>query len=240
MSPATVSDPDDRPLVLAIVEQIANMVGHSSERLPLDVTEIAPGGRGLASHGRCRRWVRTLGQSVALRYNVPPMSTGSRNERIARQVDYWTLAELRYQIRRFLRIREDAARAAGIEPQQYQLLLQVKGMQGRQPSTIVSLAERLQLRHHSTVELVDRLEDRNMLVRRPGTQDRREVHVELRPSGEAILKRLALYSLNELKTEGPALVATLTRLVARSRAGKRAIAAPARRSVRTIRARRRS
>lgn len=150
----------------------------------------------------------------------------SRVDQIARQLDYWTLAELRYHIRRFLRIREDAARAAGIEPQQYLLLLQVKGMQGRQAPTIGALAERLQLRHHSTVELIDRLVDRGMLVRRPGTEDRREVRVELRPSGEAILRRLALHSLRELETEGPALVSTLTRLIGGNAARRRSRARP--------------
>ncbi len=152
------------------------------------------------------------------RYNVPVKRKGSWNDRIAEQVDYWTLAELRYHIRRFLRTREEAARAAGIEPQQYLLLLQVKGMQGRLPPTIGALAERLQLRHHSTVELIDRLVDRGMLVRRTGGEDRREVLVELRPPGEAILRRLALYSLRELETEGPALASTLRRLVAGSKA----------------------
>jgi len=142
----------------------------------------------------------------------------NRDDRIAEPLDYWTLAELRYHIRRFLRVREEAARAAGIEPQQYQLLLQVKGMQGRLPATIGTLAERLQLRHHSAVELVDRLADRGMLVRRPGGHDRREVLVQLLPSGEAILKRLAQHSLRELETEGPALVSTLGRLIRASRA----------------------
>jgi DNA-binding MarR family transcriptional regulator len=141
--------------------------------------------------------------------------------RIAPPLDYWTLAELRYHIRRFLRIREDAARAAGIEPQQYLLLLQVKGMEGRQAPTIGALAERLQLRHHSTVGLVDRLVDRGMLGRQPGGRDRREVLVALRPRGEAVLKRLALYSLRELETEGPALVSTLSRLIAGSKGARR-------------------
>ena len=147
----------------------------------------------------------------------------NRNDRVAQQLDYWTLAELRYHIRRFLRVREEAARAAGIEPQQYQLLLQVKGMQGRQPATIGALAERLQLRHHSAVELIDRLADRGMLVRRPGGRDRREVLVELLPAAEAILRRLAQHSLHELETEGPALVSTLRRLIGTSKApGRRA------------------
>ena len=130
-----------------------------------------------------------------------------------KQVDYWTLAELRYYIRRFLRARELAAREAGVEPQQYFLLLQVKGLGRGQPATISALAERLQLRHHSTVGLVDRLVRRGFVVRRRDRRDRREVLVELRPAGEAVLRRLALFSVAELKTEGPALVAALKRLI---------------------------
>ncbi len=130
-----------------------------------------------------------------------------------KEIDYWTLAELRYYIRRFLRARELAAREAGVEPQQYLLLLQVKGLRRSQPATISALAERLQLRHHSAVGLVDRLVRRGFVVRRRDSHDRREVLVELRPAGEALLRRLALFSVKELKTEGPALVAALKRLI---------------------------
>jgi DNA-binding MarR family transcriptional regulator len=135
-------------------------------------------------------------------------------------LDYRTLAELRYQIRRFLRIREEAARAAGIEPQQYLLLLQLKGLGGQRPPTVGELAERLQLRHHSTVELVDRLVRRGMVARRRDSRDRREVLVALRPAGEAVLEKLARHSLAELRTEGPALVAALRRLIRGARLGR--------------------
>jgi DNA-binding MarR family transcriptional regulator len=128
-------------------------------------------------------------------------------------LDYETLAELRYQLRRFARVREVAARAAGVEPQQYLLLLQVKGLERRGPVTIGRLAERLQLRHHSTGELVDRLVERDMLARTRDSRDRRGVIVALRPAGEALLKRLALHSIAELRTEGPRLVSVLTRLL---------------------------
>jgi len=131
----------------------------------------------------------------------------------ASQVDYWTLAELRYHIRRFLRLREVAARRAGVEPQRYLLLLQVKGLSGRQAPTIGVLAERLQLRHHSVVELVDRLVKLGMVDRRRDNPDRREVLVVLRPKGEAVLKKLAPFSLRELRTEGPALMSALNRLI---------------------------
>src|SRR5215475_10341945 len=116
------------------------------------------------------------------------------------RVDYGTLAELRYHVRRFLRIREEAARAAGVAPQQYLLLLQVKGLQGWRPATISALAERLQIRHHATVQLVDRLVERGMARRRRAESDRRGVVVELTARGEAMLRRLATYSLTELRT----------------------------------------
>jgi DNA-binding MarR family transcriptional regulator len=139
-----------------------------------------------------------------------------RRARRGPQVDYETLAEVRYQIRRFLRNREEAARAAGIEPQQYVALLQVKGLADRGPVTIGVLAERLQLRHHSVVELVDRLADQRMVLRTPAGPDRREVAIALRPRGEAILRRLALDSVAELRTEGPALAAAIQRLIGRA------------------------
>ena len=128
-------------------------------------------------------------------------------------MDYATLAEWRYQLRLLLGRRESAARAAGIEPQQYLLLLQVKGLQACGMVTVGMLAERLQIRHHSAVELVDRLVERGLVARRRDDGDRRQVVVTLKAAGEAVLRRLALYSLAELRTEAPALLATLRRLV---------------------------
>jgi DNA-binding MarR family transcriptional regulator len=98
------------------------------------------------------------------------------------------MAELRYQIRRFLRFSETAARQAGIEPQQHQLLLAVKGLPKNLKPTIGVLAERMQLQHHSAVELVDRLADRGFLLRLRATDDRRQVLVKLTRDGEEFLK----------------------------------------------------
>ena len=128
-------------------------------------------------------------------------------------IDYWTLAELRYHIRRFLRVREVAVRARGVEPQQYVLLLHVKGLEGRRPATIGTLAERLQITHHSTVELVDRLVRRGLLERRTVSPDRRSVVAELTPRGGRLVSSIARQSLSELRVEGPALVAVLRRLI---------------------------
>ena len=136
-------------------------------------------------------------------------------------LDYHALSDLRYQIRRFLRIREVAAREAGVEPQQYLLLLQIKGLDGRAPATIGAMAERLQIRHHAAVQLVNRLANRGLVERRREGRDRREVTVGLRPAGEKLLARLANYSVEELTVEGPQLVASLNRLVARSTRGRR-------------------
>jgi DNA-binding MarR family transcriptional regulator len=136
-----------------------------------------------------------------------------RKARAASALDYRTLADLRYLIRRFLRIREVAARAAGVEPQQYLVLLQIKGLEGHEAATMSVLAERLQIRHHGVVQLVDRLARRDMFERRRDGRDRREVVVRLRPRGEKVLRRLADYSLAELTTEGPSLVASLNRLI---------------------------
>src|SRR5256884_3554645 len=131
------------------------------------------------------------------------MAVTRREAGAASPVDYEPLAELRYQIRLFMRRREEAARAAGIEPQQYLLLLQLKGLEDRGPTTVGALAERLQIRHHSAVELVDRLVERDMVARRRDSIDRREVSVTLRPAGEAVLRKLALYSMEELRARGP-------------------------------------
>jgi DNA-binding MarR family transcriptional regulator len=130
-----------------------------------------------------------------------------------REIDYRALADLRYHIRRFLRVREVAARAAGLEPQQHLCLLQVKGLEGRGSATIGALAERLQIRQHAVVQLVNRLASRGMVKRNRNSGDRRAVVVELRPAGNAVLERLAVQSLAELKTEGPTLVSALRRLV---------------------------
>jgi DNA-binding MarR family transcriptional regulator len=137
------------------------------------------------------------------------------------RVDYETLADLRYHIRRFLRVREEAARAAGIEPQQYLVLLQIKGLAQRRPATIGALTERLQIRHHATVQLVDRLAQRGMVRRRRAEVDRRGVVVQLTARGEVTLRKLALHSLAELRTAGPALASILTRVIGRPRQGSR-------------------
>ncbi len=127
--------------------------------------------------------------------------------------EYQALAEFRYELRRFLRFSEQAARAAGFEPQQHQLLLAIKGLPEGKQATISALAERLQIAHHSTVELIDRLVERGFIQRCRGESDQRWVLVRLTPQGEEALRNLSLAHRAELRSAGPALVQTLTLLL---------------------------
>jgi DNA-binding MarR family transcriptional regulator len=128
-------------------------------------------------------------------------------------IDYRALAELRHQIRRFLTFSEQEARAAGVEPQQHQVLLAVKGLpEGARP-TVSTLAERLRLRHHTVVGLVDRLTAAKLLVRRPSKQDGREILVELTQKGERMLRALSVSHQTELRSAAPALLASLAAII---------------------------
>ena len=127
--------------------------------------------------------------------------------------DYKAMAELRYRIRCFIRFSENAARQAGIEPQQHQLLLAVRGLPDSAKPTIGVLAERMQLQHHSTVELIDRLVERGFLVRLRAIDDRRQVLVKITRDGEAFLETLSLHHLQELQSAGPRFVRVLQSLL---------------------------
>lgn len=129
--------------------------------------------------------------------------------------EYLALAEFRHQLERFLQRRRRAARQAGLQPKQYQLMLAVKGMpKGRLP-TVGEIAERLQIQNHSVVELVDRLEARRYIERQRDTKDRRVVHLALTSAGEAVLRKLVAASLSELKNEAPALLHALSGVLRR-------------------------
>src|SRR5712692_2738503 len=114
--------------------------------------------------------------------------------------EFRALAEFRYQIRQFLNGSERAARSAGLEPQQYLFLLALRGLPTGREATIRDLAERIQLRHHSAVELVDRLERAQLLRRERSRADRRQVILHLTPRADKILSRLAWQRITELRT----------------------------------------
>jgi DNA-binding MarR family transcriptional regulator len=132
---------------------------------------------------------------------------------MTRQPDFQAMAELRYQIRRFMRFSDNAAQQSGLEPQQHQLLLAVKGLPARMKPTINVLSQRMQIQHHSTVGLVDRLVERGFLVRFRATDDRRNVLVKVTREGEECLRNLASFHLQELHSAAPEFVSLLQRLL---------------------------
>jgi DNA-binding MarR family transcriptional regulator len=129
--------------------------------------------------------------------------------------DYRVLAALRYRIRLFLSEGDAAARRAGLEPQQYLLLLAVRGLPEGAKATIQALAERLMLKHNSTVELIDRLETHGYLRRSQSREDRRCILVKLLPRGKQLVERVARERLTELRGGGEALSDALDTLLGR-------------------------
>jgi DNA-binding MarR family transcriptional regulator len=121
------------------------------------------------------------------------------------QSHYESLAALRHALRRFLNFSQEAARQSGLTPQQHQALLAIKGFPGRDYVSITELAERLQLRHHSAVGLVDRLTRARLLRRTPSASDRRRVELRLTAQGEKMIERLSSIHLRELRQLGPEL-----------------------------------
>jgi len=127
--------------------------------------------------------------------------------------EYRALAELRYVVRKFLNFSTEAARVANVEPQQHQLLLVIKGLPPDLRPTIGVAAERLQLKHHSVVELTKRSIEQGLLERRANSSDRREVLLHITPSGERLLMRLSLAHRKELRTAAPILLQALQDVV---------------------------
>lgn len=129
---------------------------------------------------------------------------------IITEQEYRGLAELRHRLRRFLQEGDSTARQAGLEPQQYLLLLAIRGLPEGQVASISTLAERLSLRHHSTVELIDRMEAHGYLRRLRGREDRRQVLITLQPKGEKLLEKVVAQRIVELRSHGRALVKAIS------------------------------
>jgi DNA-binding MarR family transcriptional regulator len=123
---------------------------------------------------------------------------GAGSEPLTKQ-DFEALARFRFGIRRYLRFSEEIVRRHGLTPQQYQLLLALKGFPGREWATMKELADRLQLRHHSVVQLVDRAQKQDLVQRAPHPPDARAVQVQLTAHGQLILMRLSALHRDELR-----------------------------------------
>jgi DNA-binding MarR family transcriptional regulator len=130
-----------------------------------------------------------------------------------------TLADFRYELRRFLHFSEDAALEAGLQPRQHQLLLQVAGARQGAQVTIAYAAERMGLKHNSAVELVDRSERDGLLARAVDPEDKRRAILRVTPRGRRLLARLAGDHARELNERAPYLIKTLRQIGLHASAG---------------------
>lgn len=129
------------------------------------------------------------------------------------KIEYEVLAEFRYTLRRFLHFSKNAAEEVGVTPQQHQALLAIMGFPDREKITIGELAERLQIRHHSAVGLVNRLETENLIDRTPALNDRRQVSISLTGHGLSVLEQLSNTHREELRLLAPQLRLLLERII---------------------------
>lgn len=145
---------------------------------------------------------------------VTPMlnTTSMASPKQLSKTQYETLAAFRYSLRKFTHFSESAAQAAGVTPQQHQALLAIKGFPDRDCVTVGELAERLQLRHHSVVGLIDRLVLEKLVVRTPSLEDRRQVLIKLTGRGEKTLEKLSALHHEQLRRIGPELCRLLEQL----------------------------
>src|SRR5689334_7374172 len=122
-----------------------------------------------------------------------------------KKAEYEILADFRHALRQFLTFSEDAARSVGLKPQQHQALLAIKGFRGKEHITNGELAERLQIRHHSAVGLINRLATQGLIERFWGEEDKRKVYIKLTRDGEALVERLTAAHREEIQRIAPEL-----------------------------------
>jgi DNA-binding MarR family transcriptional regulator len=137
------------------------------------------------------------------------------NMRESRQLtgdDYATLAAFRHALRRFTAFSEAEAKAAGLTPQQHQALLALKSKPGVPSLGIGEIAAHLLIRHHTAVELVDRMAEADLVTRYSDATDGRRTLVALTSRAERILRKLAATHLEELRTIRPALLELLSKI----------------------------
>lgn len=125
--------------------------------------------------------------------------------------DYRALAEIRRALRRFLHFSEDAAKAAGLKPQQHQALLAIRAAKDSILS-VGDLAEFLLIQPHSASELADRLMALGLVIREPDVKDKRMMKLRLTPAAEDALLSLSVTHRDELRTLRPLLSELLAKL----------------------------
>jgi DNA-binding MarR family transcriptional regulator len=149
-------------------------------------------------------------QSRQRRQPTRPGVTKAKRSGKARGVDYQALAQFRYQLRVFLAFSETAAARQGLTSQQHQALLGIKGFADPGPATVGDVARFLLVRHHSAVELINRMEKRGLIRRAPDPEDARRVQLRLTAKGEQKLQAISKVNLAELRrAASPAMVRLL-------------------------------
>jgi DNA-binding MarR family transcriptional regulator len=129
------------------------------------------------------------------------------------QDDYDALASFRYAMRKFLNFsRQALAEKAQLTPEQYEALLAVRAFSSATGVTISDLSERMQVKHHTAVGVVNKLEARSLLEREPGIRDRRQVFLKLTPEGSRVLAKVAAVHREEMRARSPEMIQALTRL----------------------------
>jgi DNA-binding MarR family transcriptional regulator len=129
-----------------------------------------------------------------------------------RTEDYDALGAFRYAMRKFLRFSKEALAAAKITTEQYEALLAVKTRSNSKDITVGELSERLQVKHHTAVSLLDKLVARRLVVRRRGSKDRRQVHIKLTSRGDSVLARMAAPHRREIRDRSSEMIEALKRL----------------------------
>jgi DNA-binding MarR family transcriptional regulator len=143
-----------------------------------------------------------------------------KSSRPLTEAEYVALAEFRFQLRRFMRHMEEEVRQLQVNPQQYQLVLAIKGLPKSEVPTIGCLAERMQLNHNSMVELVDRCEESGLVRRMRSGADRRQVTLSITSEGENLLKKLGSAARSELRNIGHQLIDAMLKVTGDQRLGK--------------------
>lgn len=128
------------------------------------------------------------------------------------KADYEMLAAFRHALRMFFAFSEEQARSVGITTRQYQALLAIKGFPGRDRVTITELAENLHLKHNTTVELVDRLEDQELAQRFRDSSNRKLAWVRVTDRGEQLLRDLAAVHREQIRRLSPQIRSSLEQL----------------------------
>jgi DNA-binding MarR family transcriptional regulator len=124
-------------------------------------------------------------------------------------VDYGALAQFRHQLRMFLAFSENAAQGQGLTPQQHQALLGIKGFVDPGPATISDVARFLLIRHHSAVELINRMEKLRLIKRSSDPEDARRVHLRLTQKAEQKLEAISRMNIGELRRAASPVMARL-------------------------------